>query len=172
LSQLSVSPFELYCLDISPDKGFLKVYIRIGGDASTLKERIMRIKRVINRDSTILEGSEESNYWRMVGNFDWVPPGSSLIKVPITPNKLLDVESKLYGTNFLRRYTVGGNLAWITWQGPLGNLDKSLKELNLSGLKILGTQGPINIGFIPEKSFYRRIKKALDPMNRWAEVNS
>jgi glycolate oxidase FAD binding subunit len=172
LSKLSVSPLELYCLDIFSRNNGITMYIRIAGPPDSLKARIERLKIYINQESEHLEGTEESEYWRNARNFNWVPAGWSLVKVPITPNKLPELERQLKDTDTLRRYTVGGNLAWISCDRPLDYLDKGLKLLDLSGIRILGTQGPTRLGSNSENSFYRRVKNALDPKNRWAEVSA
>jgi hypothetical protein len=81
------------------------------------------------------------------------------------------LENILINTPTPRRYTVGGNLAWITWFGTSEILDMNLKNLQLSGLRIIGSQGPTRIGVKTTGSFYKRIKKAVDPIQRWAEVS-
>lgn len=171
LARLSLSPVELHCLDIETTEEAYSISVRIGGPPEPMEGRIARLRRFINLDSEVLSGTSEELYWRKVSNFDWVPQGFYLVKVPLTPGRLLEFESTFRGTGALRRYTTGANLAWIAWTGDLQGLDERLCQLNLSGLRIIGRQGPIKLGAQSALTFYRRVKSALDPDHRWAEVN-
>jgi glycolate oxidase FAD binding subunit len=169
-SQLSVSPLELYCLDIAPGLDRCELAIRIAGPSDLMNDRTQRIEVLLNERFSVLDGDAEIEHWRKVRDFDWVPVESSLVKVPLTPNCVLSLNSQLKKKQASVRYTVGANLAWIAWRGTIEELDKLLLESGLSGLVILGLPGQAKIGIHSRDSFYSRIKKALDPTDRWAEV--
>jgi hypothetical protein len=102
--------------------------------------------------------------------FTWVPEESKLVKVPVTPNKLSELDAFLDEQRSLRRYAVGGNLVWIGWSDSLEVLSRKLLELKLPGLVVLGHSEHPRIGFRTEDVFEARVKKALDPTGRWMEV--
>lgn len=171
LAKLSLSSVELHCLDIESDKGSYLMYMRIGGPEGSLRDRIEKLGKVIDREFEVISGSHEQQYWRKVSNFDWISEGSCLVKVPITPKRLSEFEAQLRGTSSIRRYSAGGNVAWVAWNGDLSALHDELCRLNLAGLRITGDRGPVKLGLQSGLSFYRRVKSALDPDHRWAEVN-
>lgn len=170
LARLSLSSVDLHCLDIECKEDSYLIYCRIGGPEGSLQERIERLGRIIDREYEVLSGTSELHYWRTASNFDWLSEGCCLIKIPITPARLLELESLFYETKSLRRYSAGANVAWVAWNGDPSELHDELCRLNLAGLRITGDRGPVKLGVQSGLSFYRRVKSALDPDHRWAEV--
>ena len=99
-----------------------------------------------------------------------MPVGSALVKVPITPRQAPDLENILSQRAEPRRYSVGANVAWIAWTGRLDELDQLLMQMELSGLAILGQTQTPRLGVRRGEALARRVKRALDPDNRWGEV--
>jgi hypothetical protein len=72
-----------------------------------------------------------------------------------------------------RRYSAGGQVAWIAWPGPVDDLDAALRASDLAGRVVLGQPGPTapaRLGARAGASFERRAKVALDPDGRFVEV--
>jgi len=83
---------------------------------------------------------------------------------------MLQIHSKLREQDFKLRFIAGGNLVWIGCQEGVEAIDKTLTELNLAGLVILGENNRAKLGIQTDGPFYKRIKTAFDPQNRWVEV--
>jgi hypothetical protein len=169
LVQLTVSPFEILYLEIEPTNSSYDLRMRLGGSPKLFDERIDRLEQFLG-DITVLDGDVESNYWEHINEFRWLPEDSTLVKVPLTPKLVLDLDEFLQQNGSIRRYSVGANVAWIAWSKPLDKLDQHLKDSNLAGLTILGPADQIRLGAWNSGNFYQRIKKALDPKGKWAEV--
>ena len=170
LLTLTVTPLDLFCLDLEPeDRDRVKLMVRIGGLPSAFTERIQRLKSILG-DGEIIVGKEEKEVWHEIREFSWLPGNGALVKVPITPKRMGNIDAFLSEWNTKRRYTIGANLAWIAWQGPIEILHQYLIESGLSGLVVIGSPGHPRIGVRIGESFTRRIKQALDPLGRWIDV--
>jgi len=174
--QLSNSPFDITALDLAPtDNGVVSLMIRLGGLPTILTSRLNRLQRFLQTNSaptkiTTRPSDTEADYWDMVNNVDWFPKGTYLVKIPLTPRRISLLENVLLGTTIKRRYTVGGNVAWVAVSN-LADFEARLKALNLVGLVILGT--PIEtpyLGLRKGVSLAKRIKQALDPHHKFLAV--
>ena len=108
--------------------------------------------------------------WEEYNEFTWIPEGASLVKVPLIPKYLPELDEFLEASNTERRYSAGANIAWIAWYDQMTALDQKLKELNLMGLTILGPADKVRLGAVVQNIFYKKIKTALDPAALWVEV--
>lgn len=169
LIRLTACPIEILCLELEPTDNSFDLRIRIGGFEALFDLRTERLKELVD-EIEILDGEADSIYWEHINEFDWLSEDMVLIKVPLTPKLVLDLDEFLDQQGSIRRYSVGANVAWIGWSGSVNKLDKHLKESNLTGLTILGSTDQIRLGAWNPGNFYLRIKKALDPLEKWAEV--
>jgi glycolate oxidase FAD binding subunit len=169
LFQLITSPIEVLCLEIEPKTESWELRIRLGGTPELFNNRIERLKQYIG-DVEILEGDAEAEYWEELVEFNWVPKEAILVKIPLTSKLVPELDTFLQQNEAVRRYSVGANVAWVAWSKPLEILDQHLKEVQLVGLTILGSTNQTHLGVWESGSFYQRIKKALDPTGKWAEV--
>ena len=87
-----------------------------------------------------------------------------LVKVPVTPGRIARLEAdltglpNLSGTSPQRRYSAGGQVAWLAWPpAALDDLDTALKTLDLSGLVVLGQPGAV-----PSARLGARAGRSLD----------
>ncbi len=169
LIQVTSSPIEVLCLEIEPKTESYDLRIRIGGTPELFNDRIERLKQFIG-DSEILDGDDEARYWEGVNEFNWIPMNSTLVKIPLIPNLVPELDTFLKQNEAVRRYSVGANVAWIAWTQPLEILDQHLKDAKLVGLTILGSTHQTHLGVWQSGNFYQRVKKALDPTGKWAQV--
>lgn len=169
LVRLTASPIEIFCLELEPGDNKYLLRIRLGGLPEQFTDRIERIKQLIG-DLEIMEGNKEENYWRGVREFQWLPDDNLLIKIPLTSKLIPNLDEFLAANNAIRRYSVGANLAWIAWPQEIDNLEHYLQGENLAGLTILGSTAQCRIGAWEPGVFYQRIKDAIDPSGKWAEV--
>jgi hypothetical protein len=68
--------------------------------------------------------------------------------------------------NASRRYSVGGNVAWIA-TNDVAALDATLKQMGLQGLVMLNATGDPRIGWREANAFAARVKRALDPQGKF-----
>jgi glycolate oxidase FAD binding subunit len=169
LVSLTFSPIELLSLDLVPDEDLFELQLRIGGASELFKTRITQLEKYFP-NTEYIQGEEESNFWKAINEFTWVPAESVLIKVPLIPKHLPTLDAFLAGTGTQRRYSSGANIAWIAWSGPTDTLNKRLTELDLVWLSILGSADRVRYGAMKNNTFYQKIKNALDPKSLWVEV--
>jgi glycolate oxidase FAD binding subunit len=173
IGMASSSKVDLDAVDFMPGEHGVILWIRLAGLAAALPARLERLQGVLG-NSTVLSGEEEGHFWSQASEMAWVPQGWSLIKVPITPGQALPLESAQAASHptLLRRYSAGGQVAWLaTPESPVA-LDSTLKGLGLHGLVLLGEVGEDGprLGLRDGESFYRRVKQALDPASRFVEA--
>ena len=116
-----------------------------------------------------LQGRQEQEHWDAVREFDWIPPDWNLMKVPMTTDRIVDLEENLRSVPCRTRYCAGGSLAWLAWPGPLDPVDRALGHLDLTGLVIRGNGDVARPGRTQDRIFSRRIKNSLDPDGRFSE---
>jgi len=169
LISITRMPMDLYALDIIPhsDKYFL--LMRMGGVEEILLDRIYRLQRVTG-DGEVIEGEADAKTWREIANFKWLQAGEILVKIPVTPKRVFELDRVLSGASAKCNYSVGCNVAWVAWRKPIDELDLKLNKLGLSGLVLLGEVDKIHIGLKKGNQFSKKVKEALDPENRWVEV--
>jgi hypothetical protein len=123
------------------------------------------LRHLLGSGEAVADG-EEAALWATVQEATWLPAGRTLVKVALTPGKIAALEALLATTDAQRHYAVGGNLLWIAWAGPLGDLSTALQALGLSGLALIGKGDHPLLGQQSGQHFAKRIKAALDPANR------
>lgn len=168
LHRLTTAPLDLEAVDLEPPG---RLWLRVGGLPDALPARLDRLQQ-LTRPGEVHRGPEEETLWREVREFRWVPAEHALVKVPLTPRRLRDLDSHLHRTYALRRYSVAGNLAWLACPEDLDSLDALLSSLELGGLVLFDPRGcerPL-LGLRAGEAFGRRVKQALDPTGRFLEV--
>jgi glycolate oxidase FAD binding subunit len=188
--RLNNSSLELYGLDLEPvgvgeteqhQNRPWQLWARLGGLPEAMPTRLERLREFLLSPkggavaAKVLEGSVEAQLWTLAKAFDWSPPGWPLIKVPVTLKQIPHLEAHLNGTKARRRYSAGGNIAWLAWPSPTNqawrsHLNSLLTGLELSGLVISGPPGEPRLGVNPGAAFTRRIKQALDPAGRFLDL--
>jgi glycolate oxidase FAD binding subunit len=159
--KLGGSSFDLYALEMVRTS----VIVRLGGLRSAFTERVKRLEQFLETPCEVFEVDAE--IWREAREFLWQPSGSSLVKIPLTPAKIPGFETRLRETGLrhsLRRYSSGGNLAWICVD-DVAPLETILLELKLSGLVINGSSQRGLIGLQTGLGMLSRVAQALDPNN-------
>lgn len=188
IERLTTSPLEMDALDLEPPG---RLWIRIGGLPDVLPDRLQRLESFLQADDRngvsgveTINGAEEQTIWAEVNSLGWVPDGWGLVKIPLSLSRILVMEERLDGQQTKRRYSVGGNVAWLAWPGNVDNggqangdarsffngLDAILTQLDLAGLVILGPPGPPFLGLRSGAALLQRVKQALDPDRRFLEI--
>lgn len=173
LIRLTALPIEIYALELEPGAQSTALLARLGGAPASFPERLARLGSEVGEPPTSsLQGdendvNEESAVWQRLREFDWAPPGHLLVKAPLTPQRVLELDARLATGGALRRYSAGANLAWIAWPGSLEVLEQVLAELGLSGLVVVGDAPTPWIGVSSGDGFLHRVRQALDPQGKF-----
>jgi glycolate oxidase FAD binding subunit len=166
LLRLYGAALDIDALELVPGDGNLALWVRLAGLRAALAARAERVRRMMGAGD-LVDGAEESDWWRAARELDWVPDGWCLVKVPLAPRRIVDLEAALAGHAAQRRYSAGGNLAWIATSEPPAWLDAALQGLKLPGLVVLGPPGQPQIGARTGAIFGPRVKQALDPEGKF-----
>ncbi|MFC2025706.1 FAD-binding protein [Chloroflexota bacterium] len=169
LKEASISQLDIDSIDLVPDESGTILWIRIGGLASAVPSRVIRMVEFLG-DCEVFQDSKETNYWEETREFLWVPPDWSLVKVPLTPRLISSIEQKLVSIPIVRRYSCAGQVGWFAIPGPPTDLNECLLSLNLSGMPMFGFTTSQVIGKNVKSEFYRQVKNAMDPENRFGEA--
>lgn len=169
ITRISAMAVDIDALDIEVRSDGPRVHVRLGGLVSALPARIERLQQVLG--GVVVQGHEEEALWHDAREFTWVPEGWSLVKVPITPSRIPELEARLSLGGDRRRYSGMGQVAWVAVAGGAEALDEPLGRLDLPGLVVLGPAAR-RLGAWPGASFERRVRQALDPSGRFVEVQS
>lgn len=169
LKALAHTAMDIYALELLPQGGKTTLLVRLGGAEAYFPARVTRLQAILEGGNA-LPDEAESAFWRSTTEFDDLEEGLWLVKVPVTPERVPELERRLSGGNTLRRYSVGANVAWVTWPEEISEFARLLSGLGLSGLVVMGETDQPLIGAGAGQVFARRIKKALDPNDKWWEV--
>lgn len=168
ITGLNRSKFDINGLDFGPTPQGWTVWVRLGGFAAALDERMAALQAQVG-GGEILTGDADAAFWQSANNFDWLSADTGLVKVPVTPGRIAGLEKALSAAA-KRRYSVGGNLLWLDWGGPMAELDTLLAGHELSGLLLHGASGSPWLGKRPGGAFLARVKNALDPDGKFGPI--
>lgn len=166
LNLLYASRADIDALDFEPAADGLQFFVRLRGLAESLPGRTERIKAMLG-GGLILSDPDAETMWKQAVT---IGRKKILIKVALTSRKLLEVEN--YFSELLpveRRYSVGGNLLWLSSNELPPTLPVFLESQKLPALVLRGTP-PVRLGYRPGPAFEQRIKQVFDPHNRFVTV--
>ena len=168
LYKLNTTPLDLEALDFAPLPAPTQPYpplgmgvrtgegfwlaVRVGGLANGLMPRIERIQQLIGAGEVLREDADKT-FWQGARELDWATNGV-VTKIPTTPERIKELEGQLGNT--ARRYSVGGNVAYVA--APFA-------QDGFSSLPLLGDQSRLITQ--TQHAFAQRIKQALDPENKF-----
>lgn len=168
VTALNRSKFDINGLDFGLDGSGWTVWLRLGGLATALDERVAALGAQVGQ-SDLLTGEADVDFWRDAANLTWLPANAALVKVPVTPGRIPALEEAL-PADAPRRYSVGGNLLWLGWEQPVNELDGLLSARGLSGLVLRGQTEQPWPGRRPAGPFLQRVKAALDPDGKFGVI--
>ncbi|MGQ0600698.1 MAG: FAD-binding protein [Anaerolineales bacterium] len=165
------SQLDIEALDVRVDARSATLYVRLGGLVTALSVRLERLSGLIGRGE-VIEGADDAALWRNAREFEWMPRGAMLVKVPLTPARIAPLEAALAETIIVRRYSAGGQVGYFAVptgaDGLRAKLEATLSEQQLSGLVLFGqTSNPFIGAPRSHHAFAQRVKQALDPANRF-----
>jgi glycolate oxidase FAD binding subunit len=163
--RLYTARLEIDALDLVQQPDSFELLARLAGLPEALPARAERIRQLIGGDVI----TEDESLWREAREFAWVKQGWALIKVPLTPKRIPDLESRLGSTQTLRRYSAGC-VGWVAVPDSPENMDGLLASLALPGLVVIGATPKPRIGYRNGQTFESRIKQTFDPSNRFPNL--
>jgi glycolate oxidase FAD binding subunit len=166
LHRLTASQMDLHAIDLATVTSGAVLWARLSGLADALPARLERLRGLLG-GGHLLSAEDEPVFWRDAGEFAWSPAGWSVVKVPLTPKRIPELESGLAGQPVMCRYSAGGQVAWIAAEGDLAGLDRSLASLGLPGLVVLGGVNRIRLGAWQSAAFEMRVRGAMDAVGRF-----
>jgi glycolate oxidase FAD binding subunit len=163
LQRLTMSPLEMDALDLTPPG---TLWIRIGGLPEAEETRLENLWRFCGAGERL---EPDGNFWQAAGALAWAAAAALVVKVPITPKRISRLEAALAPWGVERRYSVGGQVAWIAWNDTPQALSDLLAQQGLSGLAVLGRPLPQPLlGKPPDPVFMKRVKQVFDPDGRFS----
>ena len=167
LYRVYTSQLDMLSLDLVPRAdGSLSLWVRIGGLAGSLSTRAERVRKMIG-GGELIEGPDEAHLWSEAREFTWCQPDWNLFKVPISPRQVTRLESELAEKPSRRRYSSGGNVAWIATPESPATWDSFLNALGLPGLVVIGPSKQVRIGTHKARALQDRIRQVFDPTGRF-----
>ncbi|MCZ6508923.1 MAG: FAD-binding protein [Acidobacteria bacterium] len=163
-------PYELDALDLD---GSFSLWARIAGLEKALAGRAERVRSILGRGETV-DAAVAVEHWSMVRELGWLRDETFLVKVPLTPPRILDLDRRVEGLSSTRYYSAGGQQAWLALTSPkdLTSLDRVLSDAGLRGLVVLGDGGPVLLGVSRDRELVERLRRALDPRGLFRSVDS
>jgi glycolate oxidase FAD binding subunit len=169
LRQAASSAMDIHALDLVPGgPECYTVWARLSGLADALPERVERLSAVLGRATTVA-GQQDAVLWEEVQEFRWVPKPWALVKIPMTLRRVPEVEAALLRLDpgVLRRYSAGGQVAWVATSAPIPDVDAALRNLGLTGLVVLGPGGKVRLGHQAGQTFEERVRAAMNSNSRF-----
>lgn len=164
IERLGQAPLDLNALDLAVDGASeATLWLRIGGMASALAERIERLRAFVGGGEIVRE-VEEPAYWQSAAAFSWIDLDAPLIYATLLPDNLELLDALLVRREAERRYLVGANIAHIALKpgDSLRGLSDDLRRVRASGIVIRG-ESPALLGMAHGDALLRRVKGVLDP---------
>jgi glycolate oxidase FAD binding subunit len=165
IESLKAGSFDFEAVEILPDDS--AVAVRLGGPPESFLARLGAAERAAGRAASRLLEEADAAFWR---NLEPARPAGAdaiLAKVPLTTAEIPAFDKDLAAAGARRRYSSGGNVAWVEWSLGFNAFESLLREHGLSGLALAGPAPRPLIGSFRSEPFRSRVKAALDPKNRF-----
>lgn len=164
---LATRPLEMDALDILVTDMGANLLIRLGGLPEALPARADRLCQLLAPHSPAVETiTEDTAIWQAANDLAWADNAPLLVKVPVAPKQVAELDTAVTPHTTHRRYTAGGNVAWLA-AADATPLDLTLRKLRLAGLALRGTQARPYLGQSPPPTLIHRAAQALDPQGKF-----
>jgi glycolate oxidase FAD binding subunit len=150
--------WEIDALDAAPAEG--AVFARLAGPAAALE--VLAAEVLQRWPGSMLAAGEAEKFWRDTGEFAWAHAGGALIKIALTPARVPEL-LKLPEARV--RVGAGGNVGYVSF--PAG---AAVPALAWPAVTLRG-EAPLWPGAKPRFEIMRATKAALDPQNRFPQLD-
>jgi glycolate oxidase FAD binding subunit len=171
--------FDLEALDFDDDG---TLWIRIAGRAEALQDRAMAVLTAVG--GGMLVESDEEAAWADARDFTWADASHSIAKIPLNgPSAFAAIHTAaVAGLNpFARssaageprtrlRFWCGGRSAWAA-VNDVSALSRGLSDAGLVGVIVRGPGAGLPIGAVAPNPFEDRVRRVLDPRNRFCAAS-
>lgn len=162
--RLYTARLEIDSFDMEQSGDGLKFWVRLAGWPEALPARAERVRALLGGGDVYTEPAIEPFWWNKFRNFESVMTDRNLIKIPITPKRIPEIESAWRDLHpMTRHYGCGGNVLWLSSPDSPALFHDRLTALGLSGLVVFGSPGPARIGVRTGQAFEQRVKGVFDP---------
>jgi glycolate oxidase FAD binding subunit len=151
-----------------------RLWLRVAGRSTAIAARLERALAIAG-GGRALGDDEAAAHWRGRRELGWVPPGSILVKVPLQPGRIAELDRALAdalgGAAPPAVYGAGGQQALVAWPArrSVDELDSLLERSGLSGLVVRGSAPRRRLGRKPSEVALERVRRALDPERRFRD---
>lgn len=149
-----------------------QVYARFGGTEAAAPRRAERALQEVDAKGDALEEEEAERFWGEGAVFGWSGEGEALLKVPVSPDRVLELDGFCGKAGAKRRYGAAGNVGWLSW--PEGEsverLDNGLRELGLNGLAFGGGLEGAHWGKRRKSEVMEATRKVFDPEDKFGSA--
>jgi glycolate oxidase FAD binding subunit len=149
------------------------VFLRIGGAEPALPKRADRILLELGGLGELIANEDAEKFWWNANSFRWASPDAILAKVPVTPNRILELDEFLSSFGAKRRYGVACNVAWVAWPpgSVVSELDLGLRKRGLAGLVFRGQVESAYLGKWTDGVITKAVKAAFDPEHTFPSIS-
>jgi glycolate dehydrogenase FAD-binding subunit len=154
--------FDLEALDFA---GSGRVWVRLAGRRDALAARVARVIDAVG--GTEVPAADEDCLWADARDFAWAPLETAIVRVPLSGNpNSLAASAAAIGANDAVHYTCGGRGSWIA-TSDVPRLERLLASNRLRGVIVRGEGAGTAIGAVERNVFEERVRRVLDPHNRF-----
>ncbi|MDX1382583.1 MAG: FAD-binding protein [Thermoanaerobaculia bacterium] len=167
LAALQAGPYELDALDLDREG---RLWVRLAGRRRALASRAERVQASLPGAEVMAE-PDAAAFWSGYRELDWLARAAMVVRVPITPRRIPDLDAGLPDTT-LGRYSAAGQVAWLGWpaEPDPAAVDELLRQVGLCGLRWRGQAGRRLLGATGDGVVRQRLRTALDPEARLAQI--
>ena len=170
LVEAASARWEPDALEILP--GGYDVCLRLAGPAQALEQIAREI--LARWPGEQLKSADARTVWSDLREFHWAYPQGPLLKVALTPAELKSLDHELQSMDGVRTHvSSGGNLAFVSLASSdqAAALSERLRRLALSAMTLRG-KAPLWCGAQPRREIAHAVKQALDPANRFPDLDA
>ncbi len=182
MAAAAASTWELDAIDYRP--GDRRLYLRLGGPENATRDIGQQIVARFCEHARTLDDHQADQIWREINEFKWATDNAWFVKVPLTIESFLLLQTQLekISNGIELHVSSAASLGWLAGQSSddLNKLDEILNTLRLSGLVIRGSNDQASndrssndnmwIGWPRDQRHDQRIKCAMDPPGRFLAV--
>lgn len=162
LTELASGRWELDALDAPLEEP--AIFARLGGPPPALDALAGEI--LARWPGSALTNGEADYLWQTVAEFRWAHAGGTLVKAALTPAEVEAFAARVRGVNGARAWIgAGGNVGYVSV--PAGG---ALPEVSWPAVTLRG-EGPLWLGPQPRFEVMRAVKAALDPQNKFPNLD-
>lgn len=163
LRRLTGAAFDLDAVDWFDDA----IWVRIAGRSASIDARVERVRRHLERRTSVLDDDAAAAVWSRASELAWVTQGSCVVKVPTSVSRLCAADGPPAWFT-AGRVVGGGSAVWVDWpEDGLDALAALLDRDGDAGVVVRGPDAGKRLGRVVANPFEARVRHAFDPQGRF-----